>query len=185
MKKKYFLIQFALMVLFGNNNLLAQNNLWTLVSPERIGSETAARKIIPKKYLTFSLEAKAMLELLDSAPLEFTEESKRNPVSLTIPMPDGSFSRFKIVKTSIMEKGLSEQFPYFRTLGGQGIDDPLATIKIDWTDFGFRAQILSPFYGAVYIEPYSFESKDNYTCFFKKDLTPKTPPIEEIGRAHV
>ncbi len=180
MKRKFLLLQLVIVLVFGTNKIFAQKNLWTSISPERIVSEPDARKIIPNKFQTFSLNTKAMLELLDQAPNEFTEESRNNPVALTIPMPDGSISRFKIVKTTIMEKGLSEQFPYFRTLGGQGIDDPLATIKIDWTDFGFRAQILSPFYGAVYIEPYSFDSKDNYTCFFKKDLMPKTPPIEEI-----
>ena len=82
-----------------------------------------------------------MLALLDKAPMEFSAEARNNPVVLSFPMPDGTISRFNIVKSTIMEAGLQAKFPYFRTLSGQGVDDPYATLKIDWTCMGFRAQI--------------------------------------------
>lgn len=160
--------------------VLAQKNFWSLVSEKNIKETAKDRKIKPNRYQVLSLNINDMLSFLDQAPNEFTAEAKTNPAILLLPLPNGSFERFSIVKTTIMEKGLAEQFPNFKTLGGQGIDDPTATVKLDWTDYGFRAQILSSVSGAMYIEPYSFDSKQHYTCFYKNDLTPKAAPIESI-----
>lgn len=160
--------------------VFAQQNFWTPISESTIKETANDRKIIPNRYQLLSLDVSSMVAFMDKAPQEFTPEAKQQPAILMLPLPDGKFGRFSVVKSAIMEQGLADQFPTFRTLGGQGIDDPRATVKIDWTDYGFRAQILSPQSGAIYIEPYSFDSKQNYTCFYKKDLTPKAPPIEEV-----
>lgn len=161
----------------------AQNNFWNDISESSITTGNDLRKIIPNKFRTLSLDTTAMLALLDKAPMEFSAEAKNNPVVLSFPMPDGTISRFSIVKSTIMEAGLQAKFPYFRTLGGQGIDDPYATIKIDWTCMGFRAQVLSAITGPVYIDPYSFNSKMNYTSYYKKDLPSKGPFTDEVEEA--
>ena len=165
----------------------AQSNYWKDISESSITTGNDLRKIIPTKFRTLALDTTAMLALLDKAPMEFSAEAKNNPVVLSFPMPDGTISRFNIVKSTIMEAGLHAKFPYFRTLSGQGIDDPYASLKIDWTCMGFRAQILSAITGPIYIDPYSFNSKMNYTSYYKKDLPSKGPFIDEVeeGTANI
>ena len=182
MKKIFTRLRFLAFLTVCAFSVSAQNAFWSDVSEAIINTTSELRKIVPNKYRTLSLDTAKVLAILDRAPMEFTQEAKTNPLTLTIPMPDGGFSRFNIVKSVIMEAGLSAQFPYFRTLSGQGIDDPTASIKIDWTCFGFRAQILSSNTGSIYIEPYTWGSKSYYTSFYKKDLSPKGPFSEQMDK---
>ncbi len=181
MKKIYNRLRLSALLILCAYSVSAQNAFWSDVSETTINTTSELRKIVPNKYRTLSLDTAKVLAILDQAPIEFTQEAKINPLVLSIPMPDGGFSRFSIVKSVIMESGLSAQFPYFRTLGGQGIDDPTASIKIDWTCFGFRAQILSSTTGSIYIEPYTWGSKLFYTSFYKTDLSPKGSFAEEAA----
>jgi len=55
-----------------------------------------------------------------------------------------------------MESALSNRFSEIRTLAGQGIDEPYATLRMDYNPyFGFSAQILTPKNGDIYIDPYA------------------------------
>jgi hypothetical protein len=81
-----------------------------------------------------------------------------------------------------MEPGLAAAYPELKTFTGQGIDDPTATIKLDWTTFGFHAMILSPVTGAVFIDPFDQQTLTNYISYYKIDLKKKgnyyeLPPI--------
>src|SRR4029077_10524822 len=62
------------------------------------------------------------------------------------------------------------KFSGIKTFTGQGIDDPTATIRIDWTARGFHAMVLSDIKGNVFIDPYREGDLNNYTIYFKKDL---------------
>jgi len=81
-------------------------------------------------------------------------------------MPDGRNAAFRVWESSIQEPGLEAQFPEIRTFNGQGIDDPYATIRMDFNPyFGFHAQILS-ILGNVYIDPYSRGNIVDYVSYF-------------------
>src|SRR5262245_49678290 len=72
----------------------------------------------------FQLNDNALKDLLGRAPLEAIVPLRESPVVLTAPRADGSFARFHLVESPIMEPGLAARYPQIKTYLGQGIDDP-------------------------------------------------------------
>lgn len=130
-----------------------------------------SRYAMPEKYRTVSFDVIQLRSYLSSAPLEFTPVSRsaNSQLILRIPMPDGTVSRFSIVESPMMEAPLAKQFPDFKTYGGQGIDDPAATLKLSITSFGLHVMILSP-KGSFFIDPFDQFNSENYICYDKKDF---------------
>jgi hypothetical protein len=147
-----------------------QATLWHEVDVDALGTKQADRIVTPLAYRVFQLDEAALGDLLERAPLEFTDAAKTGaPVVLPIPMPDGSLQRFRIQESPVMEPELAARFPLIRTYVAQGVDDPAATARLDLTPLGFHAQILSPG-GAVYVDPYRRGDTSLYTAYFKRDL---------------
>ncbi len=147
--------------------LSAQSDLWIDITNEQV-TPVGNRYIIPESYRTLRLNVDRMRQLLQSAPMEFTVQARENPSIISIPMPDGSFQQFKYWESPTMEPELQAKFPEIRTYTGQGIDDPYATIKLDFTPHGFHAQILSP-NGRVFIDPHNQGDIYHYISYYTKD----------------
>lgn len=166
------------------------DEVWQETDASILQRALAERTIIPKSYRTFSLNKENLLTILSKAPMEFTAGAQDNEVILTLPMPDGSFARFRIEKSPVVEAGLSAKYPELgETYRGQGIDDPTATVRFDFLPSGFHSMILSP-RGTVLVDPYfakgdtenyiSYQKKDaprlgNFVCDFRED-----EPLTEI-----
>jgi len=176
---KKFLTRFILLlVLSSSYSAFTQNNFWKDILESKIAAAGKQRKIVPQQYRTLKLDTGSLVSFLKTIPKEFTEAAKKSALVITLPMPDGSFNRFRLAETSMMEPGLAAKFPNIKTYNGQGIDDPYATIKIDWSERGFHAMVLSPIIGSVYIDPYVQETLTSYISYFKKNYRQKTPFIE-------
>jgi hypothetical protein len=145
----------------------SSDNVWRFVDETAIVS-TGERVIIPDVFRTARLDPAALTQLLSKAPLEFTQEATSNAVVLSLPLPDGSFSMFRIESSPIMEAPLAAQYPEIKTYRGQGIDDPAATTRIDITPAGFHAMVLSE-RGTIFIDPYAKGDTTNYISYFKND----------------
>jgi hypothetical protein len=152
-------------------------------SPDDVWQETDAsslqlieveRTIVPKVYKTFSLNKTNLFSILDRAPLEFTGAAQSSEIILTLPMPDGSFQRFRIERSPVVEAGLLGKYPELgETYRGQGIDDPTATVRFDFLPTGFHSMILSP-RGTVLVDPYFARGDtENYISYRKTDA-PRT-----------
>jgi hypothetical protein len=156
----------------GNNQ---KGALWQDVEENTIAL-VGQRTILPKVYRTLQLNKAALSQVLSQAPLEFTAAAKTTQAVLNVPMPDGTFGRFRIEESPIMEPGLAARFPDIKTYRGQGLDDPTATARFDQTPAGFHAIILSSS-DTVYIDPYAKGDTINYISYFKREL-PRGPHYE-------
>lgn len=144
------------------------DGLWTLLEAapvERAGERPWVRPAVGQ---VARLDAGAMRASLDRVAMEFTPEAIRAPSILTLPRPDGGFSSFVIVESPVMAPELWAAFPEIRTYAGQGIDDPSATVRLDFTVQGFHAQVLSPS-GAYYIDPWTFGDLEHYAVYSKRE----------------
>jgi hypothetical protein len=152
--------------------------LWTMVPVEASNSkrlsEPARFEVEAGFYSVATLDEYTLQSLLRTAPLEFTARAEAAPVVLALPMPGGTFSRFTLVESSIMEPQLAAEFPEIRTFVGQGIDDPTATMRADITPLGFHAQVLSV-HGTVYIDPFAAGNTSRYISYSKAGLVNHDP----------
>jgi len=164
---KNLLLAIVLSIIAGNF-INAQSDLWMDISESQI-TLVGERYIIPDSYRTVGINFSVALSLLKSAPMEFTFEAGEGKSTITLPMPDGTFQKFKFWESPTMEPELQTKFPEIRTYTGQGVDDPYATLKFDLTPQGFHAQILSP-NGRVFIDPHNKGDIDNYISYYTRDF---------------
>ncbi|MCX6292144.1 MAG: M12 family metallo-peptidase [Bacteroidetes bacterium] len=142
-------------------------SFWKKNSP--VGESMAKRSWMPTHFETFSLETEQMRSFLLSAPSEQQVASRRSGFIIELPMPDGRFNSYTLAESPVMEKGLADAYPFIKTYAGQGISDPTATIRLDITQFGFHAYVLSA-NGTVYIDPVVFGNTDDYIVYYKSDI---------------
>lgn len=128
-----------------------------------------------RKYQALSISQAAVARTLADAPLEDTPKAAQ-PLIVFLPTPDGVYQRFAVVESPIMEPGLAAQFPDIKTYRGQGIDDPWAMLRMDYTPQGFHAQVLTPSgEGAWYIDPFTDGDTVLHSSYYRADLRRSTP----------
>lgn len=142
-------------------------NLWQTVTEEALVS-TGERLIIPDRYRVVTLDVVQLQVFLARAPLENTDAARADQTILSLPLPDGSYGRFRIVESPIMEPGLAAKFPELKTYLGQGVDDPTAVTRFDQTPAGFHAMIRSSA-GTIFIDPYQRGDTQHYIVYDKRD----------------
>lgn len=135
------------------------------------------RRIVPQTYRLVRLNLDAFKRFQQTIPKEFSAEARNVSVMITLPLPDGTDARFHIEESSIMAPELAAQFPEIKSYIGQGIDDPTATLRADWTMFGFHAQILTP-RDAIYIDPYAHRDIEHYVSYYKRDYRKQGAPFQ-------
>ncbi len=125
--------------------------------------------------------------MLAKSPLWQTEAAENSVNIIVLPMPDGSFQRFRILEAPVMHPDLQAQFPDIRSYAGIGIEDPAAYFRGDFTLRGFHGMIRSPEHSTVFIDPFSTEDLVNYQVYYRKD-SQKTEPwtchFEEISHEY-
>ena len=180
MNKLYKILVTLICVISTSFSLNAQNSFFTDAGANKVIATTGKRVITPGKFRTVEANTAQLRTFLWSLPSEKDIIWKRNqtPV-LELPMPDGSLAKFHVWESSIQEPGLEAKFPEIKTFAGQGIDDPYANIRFDYSPYaGFHAQILSP-NGRIYIDPYARGDINNYISYYNRDNKRYAPFICE------
>ena len=134
-------------------------------------STSAPGRAMPQAYRALRLNAEALDQLLARAPQESPDSPEllaQSPVVISLPLPEGGFTRFRIVESPMMEPALAAQFPQIKTYNGQGIDDPAATMRCDLSPRGFHAMALLA-KGAIYVDPYGPDEQRAYISYYKQD----------------
>jgi len=161
---------------FGQGGISQAATAQQAIDPDNIWTDTVQaqmavqeqRAIVPVRYRAVTLDVTALQKLLQRAPLAQSADAQNASLIFSLPLPDGTMGRFQIVESPVMEPGLAVKFPEIKTYAGQGIDDPTATVRFDWTPKGFHAMIISTS-DTVYIDPYSKSDTTNYISYFKRD----------------
>ncbi|WP_114820759.1 reprolysin-like metallopeptidase [Chryseobacterium sp. KLBC 52] len=150
-------------------------DFFTVISERSIKADPKNRTVQPEKSLTYRLDVAGMKSYFNSVPELKDSDRKDNAPIIVLPMPDGTKAKFRIWKSSVMAPGLASKFPQIVTFTGQGVDDQYATLKLDFTELGFHAQIKSVVAGDSYIDPYAKQDVNNYIIYKKSDLIDKNP----------
>ena len=155
---------------------LATNSLW---QSEKYVPQGSHAWVQLRVFSKVSISTIPLLQnTLAKTPREFNGTA---PLELQLPMPDGSLARFRIFESPVMDPALAAKFPTLKTYVGQGIDDPSATLRCDYTLAGFHAQILSP-NGAVYVDPYWKDNTNFYVSYFKHDYQKSPDGFQCLSR---
>lgn len=148
------------------------NSFWSDLSHKGIQLEG----LKPSAFRSISINTQSLTEFLSDVPSEKFLNAKASKKIINLPMPNGTTQRFSIVEAPVMEEDLAKKYPMIKTYLGQGIDDPTATVRFDYTPLGFHAMILSV-NGTVMIDPIAYESPICLS-YYKEDL-----PQDETPRA--
>lgn len=151
-------------------SLFAQNKFFTDAGENRTVQTTGQRVIIPQKFRTSFMDVLAMKDFLWSLPSEQAARANRSQMPvIELPTPDGGMAKFLVWESSIQEPALEAKFPDIKTFTGQGIDDPFATIRLDFGPNGFHGQVLTV-NGSYYIDPYARGVLNHYISYYRTDF---------------
>ena len=129
-------------ILFNPAIVMPQDNIWRDANLAAKGSDQKASS----HY--FDADDQALRSKLSLAPNELRGQTD----TILLPMPDGRLDRFSIVESSIMEDVLAEEFPQIKSYKVHGIDDPIASGRVDISPKGFRGMLMTR-QGRVFIDP--------------------------------
>src|SRR5882672_7172534 len=145
------------------------DGIWEQTGEKNLPAAQAAQSKIQGKYRTLRLNKQSLAGVLANAPLQNSSDTRFRGVTLSLPLPDGSFGTFRILDSPIMEPALAARHPEVKTYSGIGVDDPTASTRFSWTPNGFEAIILSAS-GTIYIVPAVEGNSIDYVCYSARDI---------------
>lgn len=127
-------------------------------------------------YRVFEIDTGALSDILVRAPREHTAAAEAAEILLTLPMRDGTYSRFKILESPVFAPELARTHPDISSFVGQGVDDPTLTGRFVQTQAGFYAFIRT-MDGMIFMEPNGLGNTRQSILYSRGDLT-EAPTFE-------
>lgn len=169
--KKIFTLFLAFFLCCAYSHAQSDGKFWTVIRDDQV-QPLAERTIVPDKYETVRLNGDALKTVLFAAPGEQSSSLKSSAAVIGLPFPGGNIQQFRVVQSPVMAPELAARFPEIRTFSIQGITDPAASGKLDWTEAGFHAFIRTS-YGDFFIDPYCRTNSTDYITYNTADFTKK------------
>ncbi|MEM9023824.1 MAG: reprolysin-like metallopeptidase, partial [Bacteroidota bacterium] len=114
--------------------------------------------------------------------MELTVDVDNSPVTLEVPMPDGSIEVFHVVESPVMEQPLADRYPLIKTYAGQSLNGKL-NARFDMGYQGFHAIVNTP-KGAVYVDPVE-GANDRYISYYAHEYQEHFMERESDYRCHM
>ncbi|MCC2547960.1 M12 family metallo-peptidase [Hymenobacter sp. BT175] len=149
----------------------AQRVLWSDDAQLPAAARTTTAALSSYRPVAFQLAA--VRSVLDQAPAAQGAGARRSTTVMSLPLPDGTSGRFRVVEVAVMHPQLAALFPTIKTYEAQGIDDPSATARLDVTPAGFHAMILIGS-RTVFIDPAAAGDVTHHLVFEKRSMSPGT-----------
>ncbi len=144
------------------------DGVWADIAEDAIRVQ-GQRMIVPEQYRTVVTDLAALSANLAQAPMEFTQAAENNQVTITLPLPDGSYDEYYLYESPVMHPELAAKFPEIKTYTVRGVNNVHASGRVDLTPHGFHAMVHSP--GATFfVDPYSQRDTGHYISYYKADF---------------
>ncbi len=140
------------------------DGMWQEISAQQ---QEETQTPVPARY--FRLNSAALTRVLERAPFEMRAPLAESEAILALPMPDGSFARFRMEESPVLEPGLAARFPEIKSFRGQGLGNNPMSLRCDWSPNGFHALILNG-HQTVNLHPVNLGNNEIYTSYFGSDI---------------
>ncbi|MGB5013231.1 MAG: carboxypeptidase regulatory-like domain-containing protein, partial [Pyrinomonadaceae bacterium] len=135
---------------------------------ETIDKWEMRQHLVPGTYRVLKLDAASFRAFLMRAPIESETAVERGGLVVSLPLPNGRFSQYRVFESSVFTPELALQYPDIKTYKGFGIDDPTATTHFEMTSEGFRAMQATQL-GNLFIDPAINSDRDTLVVYNKRD----------------
>lgn len=160
-----------LISIFFTQLITAQESpiLWKTIPPNQVFLPQEAEVQLPiEQYQVVELDLKTLKRQLAQAPEEFNK-SNAEPLTISMPTPEGVEALFKVVHSPVMGEEISARYPSIRSFKIVHSSDNRIQGRIDYSPTGFHAYISSP-KGKIYIDPYANVSTKYHVVYYAKDV---------------
>lgn len=144
------------------------DDLWQDVNPTSMPGNTAENPLAAHNYRTLKMNRSLLLTRLNQAPREASPTGSETVLSL--PMPDGSLTNFRLEESSVLPAQLAIKYPTIKSYRGEAIDKPGALMRCDWSPRGFHATVLFQDQW-ISIHPWSATEADYYVSYYGNQIT--------------
>lgn len=160
-----------LISIFFTQLITAQESpiLWKTIPPNQVFLPQEAEVQLPiEQYQVVELDLKTLKRQLAQAPEEFNK-SNAEPLTISMPTPEGVEALFKVVHSPVMGEEISARYPSIRSFKIVHSSDNRIQGRIDYSPTGFHAYISSP-KGKIYIDPYANVNTKYHVVYYAKDV---------------
>ena len=149
------------------------HDFWKNGSDALFRSNLFEREIIPNKYETFTFDPVSAQQYLSEGLNAFRAGDRENFLPFYLPTPNGKTELYYVRKDNLVPEKLNRKYPEIAVYAGYAASDPTKTLRMDFTDKGFRAVSYSPDQETFFIDPIAKGVKNTVMSYYKKDYSRK------------